>query len=285
MDIRVQGYENQVKLFLVLLVLFLVATGVVGLNVLYRSRALLIEEAESRVAASAHAVQREVTESALPHRLRLPDGALDPAAVAESTARLRDLARAYSLASVAIVDLQGRVGATTQQWRLGVVDPQAAGVALTGLGAMAGGGAVMREPTAPVPQGEDDSEYGSDRGEVLLFLPLEPGPAGPGLLLKTGHEVIGVRTVARQIRFLAWTQAIAGFVVLGLVFLFVRWVLRPYRALRETALRIESRETQGPLDDPADLISSFRGVIDKLKDQERELDRMRALSSHEDTGA
>src|SRR5215470_17673950 len=99
MDIRVQGYENQVKLFLVLLVLFLVAAGVVGLNLLYRSRALLIEEAESRITSSSRAVQREVSESGLPQRLIRGDGQVDPAARTQAIARLRDLARAYSLAS------------------------------------------------------------------------------------------------------------------------------------------------------------------------------------------
>src|SRR2546422_1059677 len=126
MDIRVQGYENQVKLFLVLLVLFLVAAGVVGLNVLYRSRALLIDEAESRMTSSSHAVQREVIESGLPQRVLPDDGRVDAAAVTEAVARLRDLARAYALASAEVVDLRGRVIAGTQPWRLGVVDPVAA---------------------------------------------------------------------------------------------------------------------------------------------------------------
>src|SRR5262245_42331678 len=168
MDIRVQGYENQVKLFLVLLVLFLVASGVVGLNVLYRSRALLIEEAESRITSASHAVQREVAESGLAQRL-LREDAADPQTLAAAGAHLRDLARAYSISSVEVVDLKGRVIAGTQPWRLGIIDPEAAGVAAADLGALTAGGAVIREPAPAGPRAEeeDEAEYGRDRGEVL----------------------------------------------------------------------------------------------------------------------
>ncbi|HEY3175597.1 MAG TPA: ATP-binding protein [Candidatus Polarisedimenticolia bacterium] len=267
MEIRVQGYESQVKLFLVLLVLFLVSAGVIDLNILYRSRSLLVEEAEGRITSTSRAVSRELTDSGLAPRSREPAGRL------AITARLTDLARAYSLASLEILDLDGRVIAGTEPWRVGVIDEVAAEVGHSDQGALASGGTILREQ-APA---QDDSEYGSDRGEILVFVALERAGTGPVSLLKTGHEVSGMRTISRQIRLLAWTQAIAGLVVLSLVFPFVRWVLRPYRALRATAAQLEAREVR-PAVEPEDLISSFRGVVEKLKDQERELDRMRALA-------
>lgn len=260
MDIRVQGYESQVKLFLVLLVLFLVATGAVGLNVLYRSQSLLMGEAEGRITSSSRAVQREMAA-----------GGEAPLEGPAASGRLQDLARAWSLSSLEVVDAAGRVVASTQPWRIGVIDPVAADVSRSDSGALASGGTVVRE----TPPAGDDPEYGPDRGEVVVFLPLRPGD---GRILKTGHEVIGVRTVSRQIRLLAWTQAITGLVVLGLVFLFVRWVLRPYRALQATAAQIGRRDPPGVIDDPEDLIASFRGVIEKLGEQERELERMRAAA-------
>ena len=316
MDMRVQGYENQVRLFLVLLVLFLVASGVVGLNVLYRSRALLLEEAESRITSASNAVQREMKEVGLPEQVLAASRGSDAAALSRVGAKLRDLARAYSIGSIEVLDLQGGILAATQPWRVGVVDPLAAQVAESSGGMLFAGGAVIREPS-PGPDEDatdgEDGDYGADRGEVLVFMGLRGGPKGeleggmqagaaaPQLLLKTAHEVIGVRTVARQIRLLSWTQAIAGLVVLALMFLFVRWVLRPYRALRETAARIEARDTVAGAgdsdashgaagskgmhvsDDPDDLISSFRGVIDKLKEQERELERMRMAADPSET--
>ncbi len=263
MEIRVQGYESQVKLFLVLLALFLVAVGVVGLNALYRSQALLVQEAEGRIVSSSRAVQRELIEQA---------GARAP--------RLKDLARAYSISSIEIVDREGRVIHGTEPWRIGVTDPVAEQVCQRDLGRLDAGAAVIQEPVGTT-KDPGDSEYGPDRGEVYVFLALEKEGSGSASLLKVGHEVLGVRTVARQIRTLAWIQAIAGLVVLALAMLFVRWVLRPYRALKAAALQIgepPTPESDGRIDDPHDLIASFRGVIGKLKDQERELERMRALA-------
>src|SRR5262245_59280020 len=142
------------------------------------------------------------------------------------------------------------------------------------------GEAVIREPTAA----DDDPEYGRDRGEVLVFLALKGEGGGPATLLRVGHEVIGVATVTRQIRLLAITQAVAGIVVLALVFPFVRWVLRPYRALSATAAQLEA--TGKPdLSEPDELVSSFRSVIGKLKDQERELERMRGIAQPGRPGA
>lgn len=264
---KVQGYESKVKLFLVLLVLFLVAAGVVGLNVLYRSRALLLEEAEGRITFASRAVQRDIVESGL------ATGGRDPARAAALSARLLQLAHAWSASSLEIVAGDGRVLAGTEPWRVGVIDPVAADVAKREPGSIASGGAVIREPGAA----DDDPEYGRDRGEVLVFLGLPADEAGASRLLRVGHEVIGVATITRQIRLLAFTQAVAGLVVLALVFPFVRWVLRPYRALSATVAQLET--TQRPdLSEPDELVSSFRSVIGKLKDQERELERMRGMT-------
>lgn len=271
MEIRVQGYETQVKLFLVLLVLFLAAAGTISLNALYRTQALLLQEAEARVVASTRAVQRELAD---PDPLRGPE---EPAGSALLGARLSDLARAYGIASLEILDRSGRVVAGTEPWRIGVIDPGAAEVARTGAGGLASGGAVLREPEAE----SDDTEYGPDRGQALVYVALPSGGAAAGVLLRAGHEVIGVRSIGRQIRRLAWMQAAAALVMLVLVLLFVRWVLRPYRALRAAAERIDpfgARAEPAPFDDPENLISSFTGVIEKLKDQETELERMRAVA-------
>lgn len=273
---RVQGYESKVKLFLVLLVLFLVAAGIVGLNVLYRSRALLIEEAEGRITFASRAVQRELLKSGL------AASAHDPAAAGALRSRLVQLARAWSASSLEIVAADGQVLSGTEPWRIGIVDPIAADVAKRDPGSISSGGAVIREPATA----GDDREYGRDRGEVLVFLALDGKGTGTGsaMLLRVGHEVIGVATVTRQIRLLAITQAVAGMVVLALVFPFVRWVLRPYRALSATVAQFEATEKPA-VSEPEDLVSSFRGVIGKLKEQERELERMRAIAHPGQPGA
>ena len=260
MDMRVQGYENQVKLFLTLLVLFLVSAGLIGLNALHRTQALLVEEAEGRIVSISRAVQRELAVSG------------DPAG------RLLELARAFSLSSIELIGRDGRVQASTQPWRVGIVDPLGREVALYDDESLTAARPVIRETGF-----DSDDEYGPDRGEVLVFLPIETADPGTATLVKVGHQILGVRTVARQIRWLAWMQAIAGVVVLILVGLFVQWVLRPYRALKAAAAQLGARAESetgatSPIDDPQEMIASFRGVIEKLKEQELELGRMRAMA-------
>ena len=271
-EIRVQGYETQVKLFLLLLVLFLAAVGAVSLMVLTRAQDLLLEEAEVRVTAATRAVQRELKVS------ELTAAARDPRAGALLVPRLRDLARAYAITSIEVLDPDGTVLTGTEPWRLGIRDPLGTQVALSDMGSLGSGGAAIRESE----RGQEDPQYGKDRGEVFVFLELAGAGAERPLLLKAGHEVLGVRTVTRQIHMQAWTQAIAGALMLALVLLFVRWVLKPYRALRAAAARIDPPEASGNVasgDDPGELVSAFTGVIEKLKDQEVELERMRALGS------
>jgi len=277
MDIRLQGYENQVRLFLVLLVLFLVAVGIVSLNALHRTQALLTEEAEGRITASARAAQRELDLRSEGESSRAPQSG------DMLSHRLREVARAYGITSLEVTEATGKVVASSDPWRLGVVDPFAAETARRDSGRLANGGAVLREAAPMAAGSDDDQEYGPDRAEVTVFLALSPQSPDPqaARLLMAGFEVLGLRTVTRQIRLLAFTQAAAGLMMLVLVLLFVRWVLRPYRALKAAASGL-SGQVAPPADlttdDPEDLVTSFRGVIGKMREQEVELERMRSLA-------
>ncbi|HKY32171.1 MAG TPA: ATP-binding protein [Candidatus Polarisedimenticolia bacterium] len=271
MDLRVQGYESQLKLFLVLLVLFLVAIGGVSVNALHRTRSLLLEEAEERIVAATRAAQREIDAT---H----PAAAVLERAAGAHTAvsRLRDVGRANGIASLELVDRQGRVLAGTQPWRVGIVDPVAARAAIEGAGALSSGGAVVRQ-LDDVP---DPGDEGGERpGETVVLVALRTSPSGA--LLRASHQGSAVALVAARIRLLSWIQALAGLAMLGLVLLFVRWVLRPYRALKAAAAQIgvpaQGHPGRGG-DDPDDLVASFRGVIEKLKGQDAELATMRALA-------
>lgn len=269
MDIRVQGYENQVKISLVLLVLFLVAMGVVSLNALARTRALLLEESEARVVAATRAAQREL-DGAPPGVAALERGGGAAAVVS----RLRDVARAHAIGSLEIVDPAGRVLASTEPWRVGSVDPDAAAAGSGSAGTLANGGAVVHMRRTP--SGDEETD---ERAETLVFVALRSSDRGA--LLATGHESGAAWLVARQMRLLSWTQAVAALVMLVLALLFARWVLRPYRALKAAAAQIASPLPAGaapPRDDPEDLVASFRGVIDKIRGQEEEIGRLRSAS-------
>ncbi len=271
MDLRVQGYENQVKLFLVLLVLFLVAVGVVSLNALGRTRTILLEETEARLVTATRAALREL--EADPQALVSFES---PGRASQAVAALREAARRHAIASLEIVDPRGHVVASTEPWRVGIVDPDAVTEREGAAAAERTEGAIVRE--RPALAGSDDEGDGA-LSETLVLLPLSSSRSKT--LLKAGHQSVAMSVVARQIRLLSWTQAIAGLVTLLLALLFARWVLRPYRALKETAAQLQpsSPSPSAGRDDPDDLVASFRGVILKIKGQEAELERMRTASS------
>src|SRR5688572_5186446 len=210
MDIRVQGYENQVKLFLVLLVLFLVAMGVVSLNALGRTRALLLEEMEARVVAATRAAQRELDGSA-PSVAQLEQAGASSWAVS----RLREVARAQGIGSLEIVDAAGRVAASSEPWRVGTVDPDAFEARATGAGTLETGGAIVRDRNAHL-----SPEEAEGRAETLVYVELRSSSHSG--VLKAGHESGTAWLVARQMRLLSWTQAVAGLVMLVLALLFAR---------------------------------------------------------------
>jgi nitrogen fixation/metabolism regulation signal transduction histidine kinase len=166
--------------------------------------------------------------------------------------------------------------ASTEPWRVGAVDPDAAAVRGSGAGTLGTGGALVHERRPPAARGAEEPD---GRSETLVFVALRSSPTQA--MLKAGHESGAAWLVARQMRALSWTQAVAALVMLALALLFARWVLRPYRALREAAAQIPSPLSAGSAsrtDDPEDLVASFRGVIDKIRGQEEEIDRLRTAS-------
>ncbi len=264
MQLVVRGYETQVKVFLLLVVLFLVTANLVTVTFLTVSEDLLLEEARARVVAATQSLARQaategLAASALGGR---------PGEAARAGSRLSVLGRSHGASVAEIVDLSGRVLASSQSWRLGmtetfdsVLDPAGLSALMAGRPAVAAGGA------------QDALTH--------VFAPLAPEPSGGPSYLRAGYALAAAGAITRQVRFLTWAQAVGGTIVLVMVLLFTRFVLKPYRMLREAAADLPAGPAAdwGP-DDPAFLVASFRGVVDKMKSMESELERMKSGGSH-----
>ncbi len=261
MQVSVSGYETRVKIFMILVVLFLATANFVTVRSLVVTEARLGEEARARVlAASATMAGQAAAEDALPHLLEGKAGA-----AARAAADLYRYGRVHGAAVVEILDPDGRVIASSQTWRLGMVEPLGATVRRSDR-ELASGHAVLGDPA----------------GDLTVAIVRLKGSEGGGRhYLRAGFVLEAVGEVSRQIRLLAWVQGVGGSVVLVMVLLFTRWVLRPYRELRATALGVEppAEAARSASDDPGFLIASFRGVIDKMRSLEGELERMRAGAS------
>lgn len=261
MQISVTGYETRVKVFMILVVLFLVTANLVTVTFLVRSEEHLVEEARARSVSAALSMAGQLSAQGT------LDGALAgrPGALSRAAAELYRTGRGHGASVVEIVDDGGRVVASSQTWRLGALEPLESLLGPVGAGELRSG-----RPVA-----------GPRNGAVTLaFAPFPPGGDGRRLHLKAGFTLEAAGAVSRQIRFLTWAQGVGGSVVLILVLLFTRYVLRPYRELRAAAEGLEPQSVpasarQSASDEPGFLVASFRGVVEKMRSLEAELETMR----------
>lgn len=259
MQLVVRGYETQVRIFMVLVVLFLVSANLVTVTFLSRSEALLVEEAGARALAATVSAAREAASAGLP---AMSSGG-PPGSGALVSERLTRLAAAHGASVIDITDGAGKVLASSQSWRVGAVEAVDAGLDPASSTALRAGRPVL----LPAADEED---------LTVALAPLGmPGAGPPAAILRAGYLLDAAGAIRRQIRFLTWAQGIGGTVVLVMVLLFTRYVLRPYRALRAAAEGLQPAAASGAADDPAFLVSSFRGVVEKMRSLEGELERMK----------
>jgi PAS domain S-box-containing protein len=257
-----RGYETQVKVFMILVVLFLVSANLITVTFLTRSEDLLLGEARARIMAATSAIGREVTAGRLAgDRLREPGG---ESRVSE---QLLDLARAHGASLVEVIDAEGSILVSSQSWRKGSREPLDRILDAPGLADLRAGRPAM-----------DEANLEGDLTDVVVILP--PRAGAGSAYLHAGYALVAAGAITRQIRILTWAQGIGGTLVLVMVLLFTRFVLAPYRALRVAAAGFEPGEPRSEMaDDPAFLVASFRGVVEKMRAMESELERMRFSAS------
>ena len=154
----------------------------------------------------------------------------------------------YSLQAIAIYNTDGRV--------VSRVTHQLKGEAAE----------LLERPPGSLLQGE------SLWWKTYLLIPQNFGPQNKVIAVFNGDRILGIERSAKMITYLNFL--LMGFAGL-LGFYFLESVLRPYRLLLQTArsapasLRPEENRSE-----PDFVISTFRGVITKLKEKEQELAKL-----------
>jgi len=258
-------YEGRTKVFLVLLVFFIAAAVTVNFYLLMTSRDAVMAETAERILLVAEAVRVELrlAEAPMPGR---EGGSLVPPA---SQTRLARLAHDHHLARMELLDPGGKVVISSIVGRVGAADSE-----FTALGAArrlrleSGGGVV----------GALRDREGIAYATLSGFLPVV-GPSGRvRSILKVEEPAGDLARLDRSLKVLSAVQAAGLSCLVLLVLFFARWLLTPYRKLLATAERASESEPGPEIEsaDPDMLLQTFQAVVEKLKEQERELLRLKS---------
>jgi PAS domain S-box-containing protein len=257
-------YEGQIKIFLVLLVLFLAVAIYFNFHLLVVARNALQEEAGHRMAVEADLVRRDLESDQMLRGL-----SADPGDVPYIPPTFLDrIARLKALRSIEILNLDGRVLSSSDPARVGGADPllRASGGGAR-LSLLAGG--TLLAPGAPGRGGA---------GAIAAYRPIQDRRHVVLAFIRVEQEVPALAAVDLNLRTIAALQAGGLVFVLVLVILFARWLLQPYRRLAAAAGEapgsIAAPGLEGQPGEPDFLVAAFQGVLDKLRAQEREVQRL-----------
>ena len=256
-------YEGRVRIFLVLLVLFLATAITVNFRLLMTGRDAVLEETGERVLLEA-----ESAAAAL--RLGADGGAGSagaPGGVMQ--AQLARLAREHDLAGIEILSPSGRVEVSSYVGRGGLADADYASLEASRRSDLEAGQAILSDL-----RDEEGIAYATISG----FLPLVGSSGKPALILKIEEHAGELARLQRSLRVLAAVQAAGVCCLVLLVLLFARWLLAPYRRLMTTAAAAAGG-AQAAHAEPDELFAIFQTVADKLRAQEDELTRLRGTAA------
>jgi PAS domain S-box-containing protein len=259
-------YEARIKIFLILLVFFLASAVTINFYLLMMSRDAVREEIGQRIVLVAEAARVE---------LGLEGGALGgrPAPNGESEvgqARLARFTKEHDLLCTEILERQGRVLASSLVGRAGTADRDFQLLAGPERRRIELGSSVL----APL-RDQEGIEYATLSG----FLPILSPGGGVTAILKVEGNAGDLARLDRSLKMVAGIQATGLSCLVLLVLLFARWLLAPYRQLMATAEGAAGEafgdaEPEAP--DPDLLLKTFKGVVEKLRGQEQELQRLKA---------
>lgn len=260
-----RSYEGQIKAFLVLLVMFLAVAIYVSFHLLVVSRNAIFEEVRHRITQMGETVGAELGIGKVP--LAGSNKAIVPPPFSQR--QFSQIAKEHDLISLELLDtggrvlvssLVGRVAAREGGWEeLGEADHRRLWA-----------GATVLSPLRV--------DAGIAYATMTGYRPiLDPAGRLTGVL-KVEDRAENLAGVERSLRILSAIQAGGLSALLILIFFFARWLLAPYRRLMATAAQVRASEiSRGAVErDPDFLVSSFRAVLEKLRGQEQELERLRS---------
>lgn len=255
---RAGRFETQVRLVLVLIVVFLAVLDLLNVILLTRAR----EDAERAERERAKARGREVARVLGPEALVAPAGSPDRAGL--TSAGLSRIALRFDLARVAIWDASPHETAASGEAATYAISMY--GLDEASRDALRAGRAIA---TDMVPRS------GGDGALISAFIPVLDTSGHLAAVVEVQQTVPELGSLQSGFRLLVAAQAAGVVLIAVVVLMFGRWVSRPYRALAavagSTGLAPKSAEA---LTEPDDLAAAFRAVAEKLRDQESALSAM-----------
>jgi signal transduction histidine kinase len=263
------GYAGQVKIFLVLLVLFLAVAIYFNFHLLVIARDAIQEEAGRRLGLEADLVRTELERDQLIRGLSAKAEAVPyiPPTYLERMARLK------GMSSIEIVALDGRIISSSVAARVNGQDRLIAQPAGRERGKlMSGGTAIAKEKRV----------RGTRGATLTAYRPIQDRSRRAVAFIRVEQEVPLLTSVDFDLRTIAALQAGGLVFVLVLVIFFTRWLLAPYRRMQRAAGEAPGGLSKlgldgGAQDDADQLVEAFRGVIGKLREQEDELQTLKGV--------
>ncbi|PYT34390.1 MAG: hypothetical protein DMF52_12880 [Acidobacteria bacterium] len=259
------SYEGQIKVFLVLLVLFLSVAIVLDFRLLVSARDAIQGEVGRRVALEADVVRAELERDQMLRGLRAEAGT--PPYIPPTFLNL--MARQKGMLAIEILTIAGKVLSSSDPERVGRPDPLLAGNAGASDRLKAGGSVV-----APL-----DRLARSRYATLAAYRPIQDRSRATIAVIRVLTEVPALGSVDFNLTLMAAFQAAGLVFVLTLVILFARWLLQPYRRLMSAAVQapgqVPGLMSDVARDEPDYLVEAFQGVLDKLRAQEQELSRLK----------
>jgi PAS domain S-box-containing protein len=261
-----RSYEGQIRLFLGLLVLFLAVAILLDVQLLVTAREAIRDEVGRRLLLEADLVRAELERDQLLRGLR---------AGPEETpyippAFLDRMARRKGMEAIEILTPEGRVISSSDAARVGRVDALLGEAGSAARGRLAGGGGALG-PLARAARPRFAT--------LAAYRPIPDASRAVRAVVRIEAEVPALAAVHSNLALIAGVQAAGLALLVVLVVLFARWLLQPYRRLMEAAGRADGgpagAEPAGETGEADWLVEAFRGVLDKLHAQERELLRLK----------
>ena len=250
-----RSYAGQIKIFLVLLVLFLAIAIYFDFHLLVIARNAVAEEAGLRLGVEADLLRAEMERDQL----------LQPATPGEPLyvppAHLERLVRVHDLRRVDLLSTDGRVVSSSDPARIGRSDSFL----------LMDGGRERRRVLAGASTVTPLDRAGSAFATLAAYRPIRDRAHEARAMLRLEREVPTLASVDLDLRGIAALQAGGLAFVLLLVILFARWLLRPYRRLQQAAGLAAVPQPSTGMDDAEALVAAVQGVLEKMRAQESEL--------------
>ncbi len=259
-----RSYEGQIKIFLVLLVLFLAIAIYFDFHLLVVARNAVQEEVGRRMALEADLVRFELERDQMLRGLTASAG--QPPYIPPTF--LDRMARLKGMRAVEILSLDGRVISSSDPQRVGRDDALISGEDGGPRRSLLTGGSVV------TPVAREAPRYAT----IAAYRPIQDRGRAAVAFIRVEEEVPILASVDLNLRTIASLQAGGLVFVLVLVILFAHWLLQPYRRLARAAGEAPgaiAADAAEPPDEPDYLVAAFQGVLDKLHEQEQQVLRLK----------